>query len=173
MKRIHPSNHFDAQRRRGPAVGDTPWPHAGNGALAGIHVPGAGLAVDGAALPAAPTLAPHANAGVLEDLARALGAVTAGDHPRTFKLLQSSRRRLARKLIEEACEVTVEAVKHDLDGVVRESADVLYHLVVLWFHLGIEPIEIWEEMQMRADALGIAEKRPKTAAETAADKFNR
>jgi phosphoribosyl-ATP pyrophosphohydrolase len=54
--------------------------------------------------------------------------------------------------------------------VVRESADLLYHLIVLWFHIGIEPIEIWEEMQTRADALGIAETLPKTAVrETAAD----
>jgi phosphoribosyl-ATP pyrophosphohydrolase len=64
-------------------------------------------------------------------------------------------------VIEEACEVTVEAVKRDADGVVRESADLLYHLVVLWFHMGIEPIEVWEEMRSRADTLGIAEKLPK------------
>jgi phosphoribosyl-ATP pyrophosphohydrolase len=44
---------------------------------------------------------------------------------------------------------------------VRESADLLYHLVVLWFHMGIEPIEVWQEMQTRADTLGIAEKLPK------------
>jgi phosphoribosyl-ATP pyrophosphohydrolase len=85
------------------------------------------------------------------------------DHPRTFKLLQSSRHKVTRKLIEEACEVTVEAFKRDPAGVVRESADLLYHLVVLWFHIGIEPTEIWEEMKTRANALGIAEKRPKTA----------
>jgi phosphoribosyl-ATP pyrophosphohydrolase len=65
-------------------------------------------------------------------------------------------------------------VKRDSDGVVRESADLLYHLVVLWFHIGIEPTEIWEEMQTRANALGIAEKRPKTAvSRPMADKFNR
>jgi phosphoribosyl-ATP pyrophosphohydrolase len=62
----------------------------------------------------------------------------------------------------------------DPAGVVRESADLLYHLVVLWFHIGIEPTEIWEEMQTRANALGIAEKRPKTAiSKTLADKFDR
>ncbi|HEY2528050.1 MAG TPA: phosphoribosyl-ATP diphosphatase [Xanthobacteraceae bacterium] len=92
-----------------------------------------------------------------------LGAhTTAVAHPRTFKLLQSGRRKVARKLIEEACEVTVEVVKRDADGVVRESADLLYHLVVLWFSAGIKPVEVWREMQTRADTLGIAEKRPKT-----------
>jgi phosphoribosyl-ATP pyrophosphohydrolase len=102
-----------------------------------------------------------ASALVLEQLYGALGQVTAVAHPRTFKLLQSGDRKLARKVIEEACEVTVEAVKRDADGVVRESADLLYHLVVLWCRVGIEPIEIWREMQIRADTLGIAEKLPK------------
>ena len=70
--------------------------------------------------------------------------------------------------------MTVEVTKRDPAGVVRESADLLYHLVVLWFHIGIEPTEIWEEMQTRANALGIAEKRPKAAvSKTFADKFNR
>jgi phosphoribosyl-ATP pyrophosphohydrolase len=100
-------------------------------------------------------------AAVLEQLSRALSEVTEADHPRTFKLLQSGRHKLSRKLIEEACEVTVEAARRDTDAVVRESADLLYHLIVLWFHLGIEPVEIWREMQARAGLLGIAEKRPK------------
>jgi phosphoribosyl-ATP pyrophosphohydrolase len=116
----------------------------------------------------------NASAAVLERLAGALGDVTAATHPRTFKLLQSGRRKLARKVIEEACEVTVEAVKRQPAGVVRESADLLYHLIVLWFHIGVEPIEIWREMQMRADALGIAEKLPKTPGhDAAAGEFNR
>lgn len=107
-----------------------------------------------------------ASAAVLELLYRALGQVSATTHPRTFKLLQAGDRKLARKVIEEACEVTVEAVKHDADGVVRESADLLYHLVVLWRRFGVEPIEIWREMQTRADTLGIAEKLPKPSKST-------
>lgn len=102
-----------------------------------------------------------ATAAVLEDLYGALGRVTAAEHPRTFKLLRSGRRRIAHKLIEEACEVTVELVKREPRGVVCESADLLYQLVVLWFRSGIEPIEIWREMQTRASTLGIAEKLPK------------
>ncbi len=109
-----------------------------------------------------------ASAAVLEHLYRALGQVTAVTHPRTFKLLQSGDRKLARKVIEEACEVTVEAVKKHADGVVRESADLLYHLVVLWCRIGIEPIEVWREMQTRVDTLGIAEKWPKTPGPKAA-----
>jgi len=64
-------------------------------------------------------------------------------------------------VIEEACEVTVEAVKRNKAGIVLESADLLYHLILLWFRSGVEPGQIWEEMQRRADTLGIAEKLPK------------
>jgi phosphoribosyl-ATP pyrophosphohydrolase len=103
-----------------------------------------------------------ASSQVLEQLYDALDRLAPTAHPRTFKLLQSGRSKLARKLIEEACEVTVEAVKHHADGVVRESADLLYHLIVLWFRAGIEPIAVWQEMRSRADTLGIAEKLPKT-----------
>jgi phosphoribosyl-ATP pyrophosphohydrolase len=84
------------------------------------------------------------SAAVLGQLFGALDQVTAASHPRTFKLLHSGRRKLARKLIVAACEVTVESVKRDADGSVRESADLLYHLVVLWFYLGIEPSDVWQ-----------------------------
>jgi phosphoribosyl-ATP pyrophosphohydrolase len=100
----------------------------------------------------------------IERLHDTLPAVTPETHPRTAKLLGSGTRKVAQKVIEEAGEVALEAVKHHASGVVRESADLLYHLVVLWRRAGIEPIEIWEEMRTRADALGIAEKLPKTLA---------
>lgn len=181
MKKVRTSNPVGtpARRSRGTRTDKIPSPHSGNGEFhnlksLGVHTPAAGVQADGRWQRHATERPLTANASVLEDLAGALGQVTAAGSPRTFKLLQSGQRKLARKLIEEACEVTVEAVKRDPAGVVRESADLLYHLVVLWFHIGIEPIEVWEEMQTRANALGNAEKRPKTAiSKTLADKFNR
>jgi phosphoribosyl-ATP pyrophosphohydrolase len=176
MKKICTSNRIGTVARRdgGTRTAKALSLQAGNGKSHGIHVPGADFHSDSRWLPEATRNPLTANASVLEELAGALGQITAANHPRTFKLLQSSRQKLTRKLIEEACEVTVEVVKRDSDGVVRESADLLYHLVVLWFHIGIEPTEIWEEMQTRANALGIAEKRPKTAvSRPMADKFNR
>jgi phosphoribosyl-ATP pyrophosphohydrolase len=107
---------------------------------------------------------PGADRREIERLYAALGLAGPASHPRTFKLLNSSTRKISQKVIEEAGEVALEAVKHQASGVVRESADLLYHLVVLWRRAGIEPIEIWEEMRTRADALGIAEKLPKTLA---------
>jgi phosphoribosyl-ATP pyrophosphohydrolase len=127
--------------------------------LAAMLVPGARDPAQGLDYSNSPSA--DATAAVLEELHGALARVTAAEHPRTFKALRSGRRRLARKLIEEACEVTVEVVKRDARGIVSESADLLYQLVVLWFRAGIEPIEIWREMRTRADMFGIAEKLPK------------
>jgi len=61
--------------------------------------------------------------------------------------------------------VALEAVKHHALGVVRESADLLYHLVALWHRAGIDPAEVWIEMRSRADTLGIAEKLPKASSD--------
>jgi len=89
--------------------------------------------------------------------------VSADNHPRTAKLLGSGVRKAAQKVIEEAGEVALEAVKRDARGVVCESADLLYHLVVLWRRVGVGPADVWSEMHRRADRLGIAEKLPKAA----------
>jgi phosphoribosyl-ATP pyrophosphohydrolase len=97
----------------------------------------------------------------LDRLHRSLSGVTPTSHPRTARLLASSTRKTAQKVIEEAGEVALEAVKHNARGIVRESADLLYHLVALWHRAGIDPDEVWTEMRCRADTLGIAEKLPK------------
>jgi len=97
----------------------------------------------------------------LDRLHRSLSGVTPENHPRTARLLASSTRKTAQKVIEEAGEVALEAVKHRPHGIVRESADLLYHLVALWHRAGIDPADIWTEMRSRADTLGIAEKLPK------------
>ena len=85
---------------------------------------------------------------------------------RTAKLLSLGRNKMAQKLGEEATEVVIEAVKGDRRGVIEESADVLYHLVVLWSDLGIKPADIWAELDRRQAMCGIAEKLPKPAAVT-------
>jgi phosphoribosyl-ATP pyrophosphohydrolase len=105
-----------------------------------------------------------ARAAEIDRLYGCLDEVTAKSHPRTARLLAAGTRKTAQKVIEEAGEVALEAVKHRSGGVVRESADLLYHLVVLWRRVGVGPDEIWTEMQRRADALGIAEKLPKPVA---------
>lgn len=97
----------------------------------------------------------------IDRLYRAFADVTPENHPRTARLLASSTRRCAQKVIEEAGEVALEAVKHSRNGIIRESADLLYHLVVLWHRAGIDPDDVWTEMHRRVELLGIAEKLPK------------
>jgi phosphoribosyl-ATP pyrophosphohydrolase len=93
----------------------------------------------------------------------ALDCVSERDNPRTAHLLACGRTKIAQKVIEEAGEIALEAVRHRSRSVVRESADLVYHLVVLWHECGIAPDEVWAEMRRRADKLGIAEKLPKSS----------
>jgi len=81
---------------------------------------------------------------------------------RTVKLLSSGLAKMSQKLVEEAAEVAIDAVRERHAGVVSESADLLYHLVVLWFALGIDPASVWAEMSRREQLFGLAEKLPKS-----------
>ncbi len=80
---------------------------------------------------------------------------------RTARLLQAGGAKMAKKLAEEAVEVVIDAMHGQPDAVVRESADLLYNLVVLWVHAGVSPDEVWAEMRRREQLFGIAEKLPK------------
>jgi phosphoribosyl-ATP pyrophosphohydrolase len=68
---------------------------------------------------------------------------------------------MAKKLAEEAVEVVIDAMAGQPEAVVRESADLLYNLVVLWVHAGVRPEDVWSEMRRREQMFGIAEKLPK------------
>jgi phosphoribosyl-ATP pyrophosphohydrolase len=81
---------------------------------------------------------------------------------RTARLYQRGTAKMAKKLAEEAIEVAIDAVNGDTDAVVRESADLLYNLTVLWADAGVRPADVWREMQRREHLLGIAEKLPKS-----------
>jgi phosphoribosyl-ATP pyrophosphohydrolase len=80
---------------------------------------------------------------------------------RTARLLRSGRSKMAKKLAEEAVEVVIDAMHGHSDAVVRESADLLYNLAVVWVVSGVHPKDVWAEMQRREQLLGIAEKLPK------------
>jgi phosphoribosyl-ATP pyrophosphohydrolase len=84
---------------------------------------------------------------------------------RTARLLRSGRSKMAKKLAEEAVEVVIDAMHGDRESVVRESTDLIYHLVVLWVAANIHPDDVWKEMERRERLLGMAEKVPKKALE--------
>ncbi len=99
-------------------------------------------------------------------LYEALGRQRTGKvhNARTAKLLASGVSKMSQKLVEEAAEVAIDAVRERRDNVVHESADLLYHLIVLWYALGIAPAAVWAEMSRREQLFGIAEKLPKSRA---------
>src|SRR5437763_14731497 len=84
---------------------------------------------------------------------------------RTARLLRSGRAKMAKKLAEEAVEVVIDAMNGSRDAVIKESADLIYNLVVLWVSSGVQPKEVWREMERRERLMGIAEKLPKSSGE--------
>ena len=104
-----------------------------------------------------------------DSVARLYEAVIAarGSDPaksRTARLLRAGRSKMAKKLAEEAVEVVIDAMNDHPEAVVRESADLIYNLVVLWVSAGVRPDEVWDEMRRRERLFGIAEKIPKDMA---------
>ena len=97
---------------------------------------------------------------LLDRLYRALAARRGGDIQSSYTatLLSSGTERVAQKLGEEALEAARAATAGRRDGVIGESADLLYHLLVLWLATGVEPDEVWRELERREGTSGMLEK---------------
>jgi len=80
---------------------------------------------------------------------------------RTARLLRAGPTKVAKKVAEEAVEVVIDMMHGHTDAVIKESADLMYNLVVLWVAAGIHPKDVWAEMARRERLFGIAEKLPK------------
>ncbi len=74
------------------------------------------------------------------------------------RLLSRGAAKVAQKFGEEAVECLIEAVAGNHDALVAESADVLYHLIVMWVSAGVNAHEVWAELARREGISGIAEK---------------
>jgi phosphoribosyl-ATP pyrophosphohydrolase len=74
------------------------------------------------------------------------------------RLLSRGTAKIAQKFGEEAVECLIEAVGGHRTALIAESADVLYHLLVLWVDAGLRPEQIWAELVRREGISGIAEK---------------
>lgn len=92
------------------------------------------------------------------------GADPATSH--SARLLSRGTAKAAQKFGEEAVECLIEAVAKNPAALVAESADVLYHLIVLWVAAGIEPAEVWAELHRREGVSGILEKAARAAVKT-------
>jgi len=76
----------------------------------------------------------------------------------TAKLLAAGTPRIAQKLGEEAVETVIAAIEGN-SGLIGESADLLYHLLVLWADAGVAPNEVWNALESRMGTSGIVEKQ--------------
>ena len=102
---------------------------------------------------------------VLERLYAVIESRKGGDPAASYtaKLFARGRGKIAQKLGEEAVEAVIEAMRGDPAALTAESADLLYHLLVLWADAGIRPEDVWRALAAREGVGGLTEKaaRPK------------
>jgi phosphoribosyl-ATP pyrophosphohydrolase len=102
----------------------------------------------------------EADAAVLERLYALIASRKGGDPDTSYtaRLFDKGTAKIAQKLGEEAVEAVIEAVGGKRERLIGESADVLYHLLVLWADQGIAPSEVWRELAKREGKSGLDEK---------------
>lgn len=76
----------------------------------------------------------------------------------TARLYAKGMHKIAQKVGEEAVETAVAAVAESNERLARESADLLYHLLILWSAKGLAPAEVWTELERRFGTSGPAIK---------------
>lgn len=110
--------------------------------------------------PPAPAGTPAPDARVLDHLNRVVESRKGGDVDASYtaKLFARGPGKIAQKVGEEATEVIIAALSEGHEAVVSESADLLYHLSVLWAQTGVAPEEVWAELARRFGTSGLAEK---------------
>ncbi len=102
---------------------------------------------------------------VLDGLAATIKARSGAtpDHSWTATLLARGLPYCARKLGEEAVETIIAATTQDKAALVRESADLIYHWLVLLRAAGVEPGEVYAELARREGRSGLEEKASRSA----------
>lgn len=100
-----------------------------------------------------------ADGSVLDELFAVIESRRGGslDSSYTAKLLAAGAPKIARKVGEEAVEAVVAALREP-NRLAAESADLLYHLLVLWADAGVKPEQVWAELARRQGTSGLVEK---------------
>ena len=83
----------------------------------------------------------------------------------TAKLLAGGTTAITAKITEEAAEVVAAALAEGHEALTRESADLLYHLCVLWADRGIQPADVWADLARREGVSGLDEKASRGGSE--------
>ncbi len=105
-----------------------------------------------------------ADSAVLERLFEVIRSRRGGDAEKSYtaELFAGGTGTITQKFGEEAVETIIAALLESPAKVTRESADLLYHLLVLWAEAGIEPADVWAELQRREGTSGLAEKKARS-----------
>ena len=102
-------------------------------------------------------------AAVLDRVFRAIQARRAAAPESSYvaSLLAQGTAAIAKKVGEEATETVIAALGGDKQAVARESADLMFHLMVLWADAGLAPADVHAELARRGRRLGLGrEARP-------------
>jgi len=111
------------------------------------------------------SIAPDASASaVIDRLFAVIESRRHGDPAtsHTARLFAKGTRKIAQKMGEEAVEVVIEAVRGKRERIIEESADLMYHLLVLWSDAHVRPSDVLEELVKREGISGLAEKASRT-----------
>ena len=96
----------------------------------------------------------------LEKLFNDLSKKKTGDKNISYtSSLLSQKNFLAKKINEESTEVILEYLDNNKNNVIKESADLLYHLCVMWVSVDVKPADVWNELQKRKGISGFDEKK--------------
>ena len=105
------------------------------------------------------------NKPIIETLVARVAARATADQAEswTAQLLASMPEKIIKKFGEEAGELVMAAQEKNQAEIVKESADVLYHMIVLWHKFGVSARDVAAELKKRESQSGLAEKlsRPK------------
>ena len=98
---------------------------------------------------------------ILNRLEEAISSRKDGDVSKSYvaSLFAKGRKKIAQKVGEEGVEMALAAVTGDKQEVVAESADLLFHMMVLWADMDISPDDIFVELARREGISGIDEKK--------------
>ena len=100
----------------------------------------------------------------LERLAATIEARKGADPSTSYtaKLLSEGVERAAKKLGEEAVETVIAAAQGDAEGLAAESADLIYHWLVVLARAGVTLVDVAARLEAREGTSGLAEKASRT-----------
>ena len=103
---------------------------------------------------------------VIEELYGVIEKRKGGDPETSYvaRTVARGKEHVAKKVGEEGVEVALAGAIGDKKGLVSESADLLFHLLVLWSAAGVKPTEVFDELSKRRGASGLAREANKRKA---------